>query len=253
MTGISAVIITKNEEANIKRCLDSLSFADEIIVVDSGSLDRTEEICKEYENLSFLKTDWLGFGLTKQYGIDKASNDWIFSIDADEEISAELSEKLRTMIHDMDESNAYYIKRKTFYIGKFINYCGWQRDYVLRLFNRKYGKFNSNMVHESVVHSGTIFKVDEPLYHYSYPDLEAHINKINLYTSIAARESFEKGKKTTIISGFFHGFFRFFNMYLFNLGFLCGKEGLLLCMISSFGVSLKYFKLWSLNRFCRKK
>lgn len=248
MEKISAIIITKNEEKNIKRCLDSLTFADEIIVVDSGSEDKTSEICKKYKNLKFYETDWMGFGPTKKYGVSLCSNDWVFSIDADEEVSLELKDKIVEILCDTDDNECFYIRRRTFYLEKMIKYCGWQRDYVLRLFNRKIGNFNDKMVHELVEHPGEKIRIKSPLYHYSYPTIKSHLEKINLYTDIAAKEKVKKGKKASLFSGVFHGIYRFFNMYIFNLGFLCGKEGFVLCLISSFGVSLKYFKIWSLNR-----
>lgn len=248
MAKISAVVITKNEEKNIRRCLDSLGFADEIIIVDSGSGDKTREICMEYENVKWHETKWLGFGPTKKYAVGLAENDWIFSIDADEEVTKDLEFKIKSVANGDNIENAYYILRKTTYLGKIINYCGWQNDYILRLFNRKFGDFNENMVHEFVEHNGKIIKIKEILLHYSYPTIKSHVDKINFYTDIAAREKVEKGKKSSIFSGVMHGGFRFLNMYIFNLGFLCGKEGFVLCMISSFGVGLKYFKIWSLSR-----
>ena len=132
---ISAVIITKDEEKNIERCLKSLDWVDEIVVVDSGSTDKTIEICKKY-NCTIVYSDWLGFGRTKKLAVNTASNDWILSIDSDEEVTPELRNKIKEILTN-PEFEAYRVKRKSFYLGKMINHCGWGSDYPLRLFNRK--------------------------------------------------------------------------------------------------------------------
>jgi len=243
---ISAVIITKNEEANIERCLTSISWVDEIVVVDSGSTDRTLEICKKY-NCKIIETEWLGFGSTKKLAVDNATYDWIFSIDSDEEVTGILKSKIELILTD-PKNNGYRIKRKSFYLERLIKHCGWNSDFPLRLFNKNFGNFNDKEVHESVVLNGDISKINEHMLHYTYPTIEVHLKKINRYSTIQAEEMYKLGKRYPIVLAVFFGLNKFANTYLFNLGILDGREGFILCSIASFGVYLKYAKLWKLNK-----
>lgn len=243
---ISAVIITKDEEKNIERCLKSLDWVDEIVVVDSGSTDKTIEICKEY-NCSIVDSEWLGFGRTKKLAVNSASNNWILSIDSDEEVTPELRNKIKEILAN-PKFDAYRVKRKSFYLGKMINHCGWGSDYPLRLFNRTHGNFNDKEVHESVDIHWEGSKIESPLLHYTYPTIELHVSKTNRYTDIQAEELYKKGKQFSIFAAVLLGINKFINMYIFKLGILDGKEGFILCSIASFGVYLKYVKLWKLNK-----
>ncbi|RLC46307.1 MAG: glycosyltransferase family 2 protein [Candidatus Cloacimonadota bacterium] len=240
---LSVVIITKNEENNIKRCLQSVKWADEIVVVDTGSTDRTLEICEKY-GCHIIETEWLGFGKTKQLGVNCAANDWILSIDADEEVTSELTEEIRQLLSKDNLKNGYRIKRTSFYLKKWIRYSGWNRDYPLRLFNRKYGNFNENFVHESVRIRGKIGKIDKVLRHYTYPNLTTYIQKIEHYANLRAEEAVKKGKRASVFNAIFHGLFKFLKMYLLNTGFLDGTVGLVLSINSAFSVYLKYLKIW---------
>ena len=246
---ISVTIITKNEERNIDRCLSSLSWANEIVIVDSGSNDDTLKICKKYK-CRIIRSPWMGFGKTKQLAVENTTYDWILSIDADEEVSSQLALYIQDAIHS-NSAQAYRIKRNSFYLNKEIKFSGWQKDYPLRLFNKNFGNFNDLAVHESVVMNETslvVRKIKFPIYHYPYPDLKTHIRKINDYTSIAAEEMFEMGKNTNFIRPFLSGLIKFIKIYLIKFGFLDGRHGLILSIISSFYVFLKYAKLWSLKR-----
>ncbi|MCD4651640.1 MAG: glycosyltransferase family 2 protein [Candidatus Cloacimonetes bacterium] len=247
MMKLSAVIITKNEAANILRCLASLSFADEIVVVDSGSEDETMKLCRE-AGCKVIETEWLGFGNTKRLAVDSASNKWIFSIDADEVVSPELAERIRELLKSEPDSNGYRIKRLSRYLGKIIRHCGWDRDFPLRLFNREHGNFNSKPVHESVQITGKPSKIFEPLHHYTYPTLASHIEKINRYTSISAAEAVRKGKRCSIGAALVRGATKFLKMYVPQKGYLDGYHGFLLSFVSGFGVCLKYLKINTLSR-----
>ncbi|MBK7104086.1 MAG: glycosyltransferase family 2 protein [Ignavibacteriae bacterium] len=238
---ISATIITNNEEANIERCLKSLLWVDEIIVVDSFSTDGTIEICKKY-NCKIFQTEWKGFGITKKFAVDNSSNDWILSIDSDEVVTDELKKKIENILVN-PMFNGYNIKRKSYYLGKEINYCGWDKDFPSRLFNRNFGNFNDNLVHESVVLNGEKTKIYEPLLHYTYPTLSLHISKMNRYSDLAI-ENISEEKKYSIISSIFFGINKFMKMYFLQKGFLDGKIGFLLSLHSAIGVYLKYIKVW---------
>ncbi len=238
---LSAVIITHNEESNIERCLESLIWVDEIIVVDSFSTDRTIEICKKY-NCKIFQIDWQGFGKTKKFAVENSSNNWIFSIDSDEVVTDELRNKIESILEN-PKFNGYNIKRKSFYFGKEINHCGWDKDFPLRLFNKRFGNFNENLVHESVVLNGEKIKIYEPLLHFTYPTLSLHISKMNRYSDLAI-DKISENKKYSIISSIFFGINKFSKMYFLQKGFLDGKIGFLLSLHSAFGVYLKYIKVW---------
>lgn len=246
MNKISAVIITKNEELNIERCLKSLHWVDEIVVVDSGSTDGTIEICKKY-NCKIVNSDWLGFGRTKKLAVNSAANNWIFSIDSDEEVTVNLKNKIEQILEN-PKHNGYRIKRNSFYLGRLIKHCGWENDFPLRLFNRKFGNFNGKEVHESVQIKEDIVHINEHLLHYTYPTIEIHIKKTDRYSTIQAQEMYNSGKSFPIIFAILFGINKFINMYLLRLGFLDGREGFILCSIYALGVYLKYVKLWMLNK-----
>lgn len=250
MEKLTVTVLTMNEEDNIERCLKSIQWADEILVVDSGSTDKTMEICRKY-GCSIIETTWLGFGPTRQLSIKHASYDWILVIDADEEVTEALAQRIKQILASPDEKKGYRFKRNAFYLDKLIKFC-WGRDFTLRLFNRKNGNYNDNSVHESVNLDAEIVKFKEQILHYTYPTIESHLNKINLYSSLGALQSYEKGKRSSIIKAVLRGFYFFIEMYFFRLGFLDGKEGFILSIISSYGSSIKYFKIWEIQKKNRK-
>jgi len=241
---LSITIITKNEEANIERCLNSVKWADEIVIIDSGSQDRTVQICQEF-GAKVIETKWLGFGKTKKLAVDSAKYDWIFSIDADEEVTEELKVTIAEILSN-PKKKAYSVKRKSYYLGKMINYCGWDKDYPLRLFNRKYGNFNEKIVHESVVTNGNKGRIEDVMLHYTYPTISSHIQKIDHYSRLGAEKI--AGEKSSISKAYFRGIFKFMKMYFLQKGFLDGKVGFILSLNSAYGVFLKYLKLWEINR-----
>jgi len=243
---ISVAIITKNEESNIGRCLDSLNWANEIVIIDSGSTDNTLEICKKYK-CKVVRSKWLGFGKTKQIAVENCKYDWVLSIDADEVVSSSLSKSIVNI--DLQNGEvAYRIKRKSFYLGKVINFSGWQNDYPLRFFNKNFGNFNTNNVHEEVVTKSRIKKINNPIIHYPYKNINAHLKKIKIYSSLGAELMFNKGKRAFIFKSILAAILRFTKNFFINLGFLDGFRGLVLCLMSSYYVFLKYHKLRKLNK-----
>lgn len=236
---ITATIITRNEETNIERCLKSLDWVDEIVIIDSFSEDRTVEICEKYK-CKIVQTEWKGFGKTKKYAVDIASNDWIFSIDADEEVTTDLKNKILSLLEN-PQSEGYKIKRTSYYLGNKIKYCGWDRDFPLRLFNKRSGNFNEKDVHESVLINGKKEKVNEALLHFTYPTISSHISKMNRYTDLSLNQM---NKKYSLIASLFFGFNKFLKMYFLQKGFLDGKVGFLLSINSAYGIFLKYIKTW---------
>jgi len=221
---ISVAIICKNEEARIKRCLDSVSWADEIVVVDSGSTDKTLEIVAEYTDKIFVNTDWLGFGLQKRLAVDKASNDWVLALDSDEAISDELKSEILQSMLDADEKTVFRVNRLTHFCGKFIHYSGWHPDKIVRFFNKKHYQYNDNHVHETVNCNGAK-KVDlkGKLYHYTFESLEDYIDKRNKYAKVWAESEYKKGRNVSL--------FAFVRHYFFRLGILDGYQGFLISVI----------------------
>jgi len=249
MPSISAIVITLNEEKNIRECLESLNWCDELIVVDSSSTDRTVEIAQGF-NAKVQIVDNQTYGEKRNTGIDMASGEWILWIDADERITPELQKEITELIAaDKQPYEAYLINRKSFFINKFIKHCGWYPDFTLRLFRRSTGiRFNTLLVHESAVFSGDKGRLKNDILHYTDRDYEHYISKLNSYTTLSARQLFEKGRKAGFFDIIFRPAFTFFKMYFLKLGILDGFMGLVLCALSSVHVSVKYSKLYLLNR-----
>ena len=243
---ISAVIITKNEEQNIERCLKSLHWVDEIVVVDSGSTDATLEICKKY-NCKIVETEWLGYGKTKHLAVNSASNDWILSIDADEEVAKESVPIIKELV-TQNPSIGYRVQIKSYYLGRLIKHSGWGNEFKLRVFNKRFGNYNNAEVHETVILKGEKQNSKVVFYHHTYPTVEKQLEKINRYSTLQAHELYEKGKKYSLPLIAFFVLNKFFATYFFRLGFLDGKEGFILAYFSSVGVFSKYVKLWKLNK-----
>ncbi len=250
MEKLSVTIITYNEEKNIRDCLNSVKWADEIVVVDSFSTDKTIEICREYTDRVY-QNKWHGFVEQKNLTLSKASNNWVLSIDADERISDELREEIRGLLNNSLKFDGYYIPRKTFYVKKWILHCGWYPDYKIRLFKKDNGRWEGTggtAIHESVKVDGKTGYLNGDILHYSFPTISSHLKTINSFTSISAMENFKKGKKAGILSILFRPLFNFFKMYILKQGFLDGLPGLIVSILSSYHVFIKYTKMWEMER-----
>lgn len=246
---LSAIVITYNEEQNIGACIESLKWCDELIVVDSNSTDNTVEIARGL-NAKVSIVENQTYGEKRNTGIDMASGEWILWIDADERITPELQKEITEVISgDKQPFEAYLINRKSFFINKFIKHCGWYPDFTLRLFRRSSGiRFNTLLVHESAVYNGEKGRLKNDILHYTDRDFEHYIKKLNNYTTLSARELFNKGRKAGFFDIIFRPAFTFFKMYFLKLGILDGFMGLVLCTLSSVHVCVKYSKLYLLNR-----
>ncbi|MEY3219359.1 MAG: hypothetical protein RIT27_716 [Pseudomonadota bacterium] len=243
---LSIIIITKNADKTINNCLNSLKFSNEIIVLDSGSSDRTQEICRQFTNLVF-ETDWQGFGIQKNRALEKATGDWVLSIDADEEITEELALEIQTVIRE-EKYTAFYLPRLSNYCGTWIKHGGWYPDYILRLWKRGTARFSDEIVHEKViVEKGEIGYLKEPLLHYAYDNLESVLEKLNRYSTLGAQMAFEKGKKSSLSKAMVHGIATFLKSYILRLGFLDGKAGLILAVSNAEGCYYRYLKLMYLG------
>ena len=239
---LSVAIITLNEEKNLERTLKSVQdFADEIVIVDSGSTDRTEEIAKKF-GAKFVYQKWLGYGPQRNMAIDLSSSDWVLNIDADEEISEELARKIKA-IKGNSRAKVYKINFMSVCFGKKIKHGGWSNSYRIRLFKKDAGRFNENAVHEEFITKEEVSKLNEYIYHHSYSDLADYLRKFNKYTTLGAVEYHYKNKKAGIISIVLSPLYKFIRMYIFRLGFLDGIEGFLLAILSALYTMVKYYKL----------
>jgi len=230
---ISVVIITFNEEDKIERCLNSVAdLADEIVVLDSFSTDKTKEICKKY-NVKFYEHAFDGYIEQKNRALKYAANDWILSLDADEALSKELSEEIKRVKENPD-ADGYFVNRLNNYCGKWIKHSGWYPDRKLRLWKKDKGKWGGINPHDKLIlEQGSIVKkLKRDLLHYSYDSIEQHINQINNFSSIGAKEAFKKGKKSNLFIILTRSFWKFFRNYFLKLGFLDGYYGFVVCSLS---------------------
>ena len=249
MTRISAVVITYNEERNIKRCIESLlPVMDEIIVIDSFSTDRTKDICSLYP-VVFIEKSWEGYSKTKNFGNLTASNDYIFSIDADESLSESLQNELLELKRIGIEGN-YTVNRLTNYCNNWIYHSGWFPDWKIRLFSKTNSSWNDAIVHEELIHSNDVktIKLKGLLFHYSYFSAHQHKEKADKYSLLTAEKYFEQNKKVSFLSPYLSAFGRFFFMYFLKRGFLDGYSGLMIAKISAQSNVVKYKELLRLYR-----
>ena len=240
MTKLSVVIITYQEEGNIARCLDSVkSLADEVVVVDSNSKDRTVEICRTYK-CRVITHDFEGYGQQKQFAVDQASHDWVLSLDADEVVSEELKTEILSLLQkENNPVDGYRIPRSFFYMGRIMRHS---KEDHLRLFNRKKGRFTLVPVHEEIVVEGTVGKLMGKIIHYSYRDISHHLEKINVYTSQAAMKNMQEQKRFSRCWVAFKFPVSFFIFYFLRLGFLDGYPGFMWSFFAAFYGSLKIAK-----------
>ncbi len=246
MNELSIIVITKDESHHIERCLKSVSWADEIIVFDSGSSDDTVERCKKFTSLVF-QTDWPGFGPQKQRALDKATCPWVLSIDADEQISAELKMEIQsamqqTLIH------GYEIPRLSSYCGKQIKHGGWWPDFVLRLFQRQHGQLSNSLVHERIIVDGPTQRLINPILHESYTSLEEVLSKTNNYSSLGAKMLHEQGESSSLAKAILRATWTFVRTYFIKASFLEGEQGLMLAISNAETTYYKYAKLCLLNK-----
>lgn len=243
---ISVVIITKNEELNIARCLSSLKgLPDEVLVYDSGSTDQTVLIAKDM-GANVITGDWLGFGLTKKKAASLAQNDWIFSVDADEEVSVELKNEILQKINTLNEAWAYAVPRRSFFLQKWICYGGWSPDYQVRLFNKKFSQWNEQQIHECV-ESQKIEKLTQDLNHklnhYVFKNISHQVQTNDRYSSLLAEKMKSEGLKFNGFHFLTKPWVKFFECYILKLGFLDGYAGYVIAKNAAYSVFLKWAKL----------
>jgi glycosyltransferase involved in cell wall biosynthesis len=244
-TKLSVIIITKNEAMNIRACLTSVVWADEIIVVDSGSTDDTVTICKEF-GAKVYQHDWPGFGPQKNRALSYAKNEWVLSIDADERVTSELKTQLITAMQNKN-IDGFYVPRLSQFCGKFIRHCGWYPDYILRLFKKSQGRFSDDVVHERVIVKGSTERLTSPLLHYTYLTEEDVQRKTKQYAQAGAEKLFSRGKNTTLVDAPIRAGWAFIRTYCLRLGFLDGIAGFKIARMNAKTTYLKYQQLHTMH------
>ena len=249
MPTLSVILITRNEEANLADCLASLEgIAQQIVVVDTNSSDRTLDIAKSYGAVIAQPQDWPGFGPQKNRALDLATGEWVLSLDADERLTPALKSEIVTAIHHSAHVNCFAIPRLSWYCGRFIRHSGWNPDYVDRLFKRGSARFSDDLVHERLIPSGQVAKLENPMLHYSFMNYSQVLQKIDRYSTASAEQAFAKGKTSTPLKAVLHGAWSFFRTYFLRAGFLDGPQGFTLAMSNAQGTYYRYVKLWHLIR-----
>ncbi|UCH81986.1 MAG: glycosyltransferase family 2 protein [Nitrospiraceae bacterium] len=243
MINISVTILTKNSSKHIREVLSTLNEFDEIVILDNGSTDNTIDIAKSFSNVKVHHEKFIGFGPLKNIATDISGNDWIFSLDSDEVPTRELIEELRTLDLD-DPHRAFMINRKNFFCDREIRHCGWSPDLLLRIFNRKTARFNSNHVHENVVCDSQVIinKLNGSILHYTADNIEDIISKMNHYSSLYAGTG--KLKKRSSFTALMKGLAAFIKAYVLRLGFLEGWRGLVIAVMAANGAFFKHAKTW---------
>ena len=242
---ISATIITKNEERNIADCLRTLAWADEIVVLDSGSTDSSMEIARTYTDKVFKK-EWAGQGLQKNRAAALAQGPWIFSIDADERVTPELAEEIRSVTIN-STFKTYAMRRKNIYRGQWIRFGGWWPDWITRLFIKGEAQFNDRVIHDALQAEPPVGKLTNPLLHYSFRSAGDFVERAHRYSVHTSREMYREGRRATLWTAVSHSFFTLFQTYLLRLGFLAGGAGALIAVSNCVGCFYRYMILRELS------
>lgn len=245
---ISATIITFNEENHLARCLESLKdIVNEIIVVDSGSCDRTTKIAGDFEAKVYPRT-FTNYADQKNYAASQAGNDWILSLDADECLSEPLRGRLLGLKESQPLADAYAFPRKAFYLQRWIRHSGWYPDCKIRLYRKSKAHWKGEFVHESVSVNGRISKIDADLLHYTCDSLSEHLQRLDHYTTLSARAMHQEGKKPSLRGWLSSPLAAFFKAYLWKGGFLDGRQGLIIAVLAGYYNFLKHAKLWEMQK-----
>jgi glycosyltransferase involved in cell wall biosynthesis len=245
---ISVIVITRDEEAAIARSLDSVSWADEIVVVDSGSVDRTVEIARERGAKVIVTPDWPGFGPQKNRALDLATCDWVLSLDADEWLTPKSEAEIKAVMSATAARDAYRLPRRSSFCGRFMRHSGWSPDYVVRLFRRESARFSDDSVHERVIVDGSLGTLREPIMHETFVDLDDLLGKMTRYSTLTARQLQQAGKSAGLVEAVGRALWAFVRTYVFRAGFLDGREGFMLAVATAEGTYYRYAKLMLLSR-----
>jgi glycosyltransferase involved in cell wall biosynthesis len=244
---VSAIVVCFNEEKNIGACLESLRWCDEIVVVDAFSTDRTVEICRQFTE-RVLQRAWSGFRDQKEFAHSQATQEWVLLVDADERVTSELQKEINHALqNDRGACAGYAIPRLVFYLGRWWRRGGWYPDYDVRLFRRDRATWGGRDPHEKILVQGRVRRLREPLHHFTYRDISDHLDRINRFTSVAARELRREGRRARVSDALLRPAARFFYSYVLKRGFLEGFAGFYVAVTAAMYVFLRYAKLWELD------
>jgi len=243
---LSVIVITRDEESSLRDCLASVAWADEIVVVDSGSADATVEIAREFTEHVYIH-DWPGFGVQKNRALSYATGEWVLSLDADERVTPGLRGEIEDAMREA-KYPAYDMPRLSNYCGRFMRHSGWYPDYVTRLFRRGSAHFSNDVVHERLLPDGSVGRLNTALLHYAFDDIEEVLRKLDQYSTAGAQKMHGCGRKASLTGAVLRGAWSFFRTYVLRGGFLDGREGFMLAVSNAEGTYYRYLKLMLLNR-----
>jgi glycosyltransferase involved in cell wall biosynthesis len=241
---LSALLITYNEESNIKEVLNNLSFADEIIIVDSFSTDRTLEIAAEFKNIKITQRVFDNFASQRNFALSLATHPWILFIDADERLTPELQSEIQSIITQEKSASAYFVYRDFMFENRKLKYSGWQTDKIIRLFKKEKASYNpKKIVHEKLIVEGKIKKLKHRLIHHSYSNYKDYKQKMIFYGQLKAQEEFVKKTKPNLFHFYIRPAYKFLNQYIVRFGFLDGKKGIIICYLNALSVAVRFKEL----------
>lgn len=247
MPPLTVTVITFNEAAHIEACLASVAWADEILVVDSGSTDGTPDLARA-KHARVIVRDWPGYSAQKNFAAGEATHDWILSIDADERVTPELATEIRATLAAAPAEAGFRLPRVTWHLGRWIRVTDWYPDYQLRLYERRRAAWAPHRVHESVTADGPVGRLTRDLQHYAYRDVSHHLQTIDRYTTLAAEEMHANGRRAGLVDLVAHPPAAFLRNYVIRRGFIAGTPGFIISVMNAFYVFMKFVKLWALQR-----
>ena len=246
---LTALVTSYNEEANIQDCLESVRFADAILLVDSFSTDRTLEIARAIPGVRILQREYFGSAAQKNWAMDQTVHPWVLIVDADERVTPGLAREIQDLLERGPEASFYSIRRRNLFLDRLIRHSGWSTDKVVRLLRRGAARYPRRRVHADIRPEGPAPTLNSSLLHYTFRSLGQYLEKLHRYAEWGAADAYRRGKDSGALQLFFRPAWRFVRTYVFQAGFLDGRHGLVLCMLQAYGVFLKWAKLWEWRRF----
>lgn len=246
---LSAIVTSFNEELNIKECLESVSFADEVLLVDSFSTDRTVELARQVPGVRLLQREYFGSAAQKNWAMDQTTHPWILIVDADERVTPGLAREIVELLGSGPDASYYSIRRRNLFLDRLIRHSGWSTDKVVRLVRRGAARYPRRRVHADIEVGGPAPILENGLLHYTFRSLTQYLEKLHRYAEWGAADAYRKGRRAGAVELFLRPAWRFVRMYVFQAGFLDGRHGLVLCTLQAYGVFLKWAKLWEWRRF----
>ena len=246
---LAAIVTTFNEEVNVGECLQSVSFADEVLLVDSYSTDRTLDIARGFPSVRLLQREYFGSAAQKNWAMDQVTTPWILIVDADERVTPELAREIRSLLDRGPEASHYSVRRTNVFLDRVIRHSGWSTDRVVRLVRRGSVRYPNRRVHADLHPEGPTPTLEHPMLHYTCRSLDQYLEKVHRYALWGAADAFRSGKKASLVRIGFRPAWRFVRTYLVQAGFLDGRHGLTVCALQAYGVFLKWAKVWEWETF----